>query len=143
MVNSTQAAQGRATRQRRRAIAVWLCVGLAVVTGLGLAVWHALGQADKISHGSDLVFLREELVAQAQREGKYPRDLRQAIRAAGQDRYLDAADMLYYAAGRPYDPEGTQLLFCEWRPRRYGFERGGYDVYQHTQYFVPVYGNTD
>jgi len=143
MVNSIEAAHGGATRRWRRPRAVWLCIGLAVVTGLGLFVWHALGQADRVSHESDLIFLRQALLTQAEREGKYPLDLRQAIHSCGQDAYLNANDLIYVAAGRPYDPQGSQMLFYEWRATRYGLERGRYDFYQDTHYFVRDDQNTD
>jgi len=138
MANSTEAAHEGATRRRRRPRAVWLGIGLLVATGLGLLVWDASGRGDRVSHESDLVFLQYALLKQAEREGKYPLDLREAIHASGQEAYLDADNLGYVAAGKPYDPQGEQWLFYEYRATRYGFERGRFHVYQHARpYFVP------
>lgn len=136
MVNSAEAAHGGVIPRRRLRRVVWLGIGLVVATGLGLLVWHSLGQADRVSHRASLKFLQYALLERAEREGKYPLDLREVIHACGQDAYLDADNLFYVAAGKPYDPQGSQVLVYEHRATRYGFERGRYHVYQNAQYFV-------
>lgn len=139
VVNSVQThpVNGNCRRLRR---VIWLCIGVVAVTALGVFLWHLHGQATQVSHRSALVFLREGLLTIAEREGKYPLDLQEAIRSSGVSADLDKRNLVYQASGKPYDPQGSQKLFYELKARRYGFEVGSFMFYQDHWDFVPDHG---
>jgi len=136
MLNSTNVCHNSASRRRRFRI-VWVCVGLGALAGLGIFLWDSHGKAAKLSRAGRLVFLRHELLACAQREGKYPLDLQQVVRPGGLvEDLVDYRNVVYAAAGKPYDPQATQFLFYELKAQRYGFEVGRFEFYQNGCYFV-------
>ena len=110
-------------------------VGVAVGV-LGALVWDTLGEMERTTRLSSLKILREHLRRRAEREGRYPANLATIIEETGWDNSLDAENLQYWAAGKPYDVHSGDLtVFFERRPCRYGFVVGRFEMRQDYHIF--------
>ena len=128
-----------------------LIVPICVVLGMvlfGTVMYLFIMQiraAKKPGHLGQLLVLKQELLATADKEGKFPKDLgTAAIITHSQLTGHEISSLEYCASGKTYNSveensgQSLVLVFYEKHPRDYGFESGVFLIFNHGFVFKKV-----
>jgi hypothetical protein len=124
--------------RRVRAVIVFVVV-FAAGTGIGVLgtfFWHTMCVDEWLSRRSDLYNIASRLLMEAEAEGRYPSDLGRVIDEVGLRDFVDASELAYPAAGKPYEKTAYDKLFLyEASIHQYGFISGFFEFRQGDRYF--------